>query len=250
MEVALAEFQGRVKAIEKSLDIRERLILVGQDAPANLSPAARALRRTVRQIGLTGMQPSLDGSVLLLAAAFEQFVADVMIEFSAQLSDSISIYRDLPNAIQSANERLTGEALSESASLFSRFDRQRFIDNLRNCQAGKVPYVLNGEAIALNRRNLRSGTLRDLMSRLGVEDIWKSVGATRTLKTWSGPGGARTAQTRAKNMLNELIRNRNMIAHRGGSTTLGPDVVRQYLRFKRVLAQSLVKALEDYAESL
>lgn len=59
------------------------------------------------------MQPSLDGSILLLVAAFEQFVTDLMIRFAAQLPDRIPTYADVPSVIRSANERLTGEALSQ-----------------------------------------------------------------------------------------------------------------------------------------
>ena len=116
MQVALQNFLVQVRYIERTLDLRDRLIAVGQDPPTNLSSTAKALRRAVREIGLSGMQPSLDGSVLLLVAAFEQFVSDVMISFAAQLPDRISLYEDLPNVIRSANERLTGEALSVGRS--------------------------------------------------------------------------------------------------------------------------------------
>ena len=250
MQIALDGFLSRVRSIERTLTLRDHLIAVGQDSPKNLSATARTLRRDVRQIGLSGMQPSLDGSILLLAAALEQFVTDVILAFTAQLPDRISTYADLPSVIQSANERLTGEALSQSRSRFTAFDRQRFVDNLRNCQAGVVPYVLNGEAIALNNRNLNSNTLRELIGRLGVTDIWTVVGSTRPLKRWSGPGGTKAAQSRAKNLLNELIDNRNRIAHRVEGTTPGPDIVRSYLRFEQALARSLAKGLEDYAKSL
>ena len=232
------------------MDLRDRLIAVGQDPPENLNSSAKALRTTVRQLGLSGMQPSLDGSVLLLAAAFEQFVSDLIIAFVSDLPNRILAYNDLPRSIQSANERLTGEALSQRRSGFSISDRQRFVHNLRNCQTGTVPYVLNGEALALNNRNLNSGTLTELLRRLGVRDIWQDVGRTRVLQRWSGPGGAALARSRATTTLNDLIENRNKIAHRVGVATLGPDIIRSYLRFERALSRSLVKALNNYADSL
>ena len=250
MQIALEEFLGRVKAIEVTLDFRDHLISVGQDSPKNLNSSAKALRRAVRRTGLAGLQPSLDGSVLLLAAAFEQFVSDVMNSFVAELPYKVPVYEDLPNAIRSANERLTGEALSQGGSRFDKLDLYRFVENLRNCQAGISPYVLNGEAISLNYRSLNSRTLRDMLTRLGVQDVWKEIGSTRILQMWSGPGGARVARPRATNSLNELIDNRNKIAHRVGSTTLGPDTIRSYLRFERALARSLVKVLSLHADSL
>ena len=250
MQAAIDKFLVQVKAIEKTIELRDDLVALGQVLPGQLNSTAVMLRRSVRRIGLAGMQPSLDGSVLLLVAAFEQFVSDLMIAFAAKLPDIVSAYNDLPHAIRSANERFTGEALSRSHSRFTEYDLRRFVINLRDCHAGTVPYVLNGEAMAMNDRNLKVGPLQNLFSRLGVQDIWNTVASTQILKRWSGPGGANTAKSRAKNQLNELIDNRNQIAHRVGTTTLGPQAMRSYIRFERVLARSLVKGLENYASSL
>lgn len=250
MQVALDEFLVQVKLIESTIRLRDKLVAFGRVSSRNFDPTTKGLHRSVRRIGLSGMQPSLDGSVLLIVAAFEQFVSDVMIAFAAELPDNVSAYGNLPNAIRSANERLTGEALRSGRSRFTQYDLQRFVTNLRDCQAGVVPYVLNGEAMALNDRNLNASRLRELISRLGIQDIWTVVASTRTLQRWSGPGGANVAGARAKNQLNELINNRNQIAHRVGSTTPGPEVIRSYIRFERALARSLVKGLKDHVASL
>lgn len=251
MRAALAEFLAHVRSIERTIELRDHLVEFGRVPPRQLNPTAAALRQSVRQIGVSGMQPNLDGSVLLVAAAFEQFVSDLIIAFAGDMPVKFPAYEDLPRAIRSANERLTGEALSRRRfSRFTAYQLQRFVSNLDNCLAGTAPYVLNGEAIALNDRNLNSATLRDLIRRLGVDNIWTVVASTRNLQNWSGRGGARTANSRAQNQLNELIDNRNQIAHRVGSTTLGPQVIRSYIRFVRVLTRSLVKGLEDYVGSL
>ena len=250
MQVALHQFLDRVRSIERTLELRDYLEAFGQGSPRNLNTEARVFRRWVRQIGLSGLQPSLDGSVLLLAAAFEQFVSNLIIAFAAELPHIVQSYSDLPNAIQSANERFTGEALNDNRSRFTPSDRQRFVDNLRGCHAGLIPYVLNGEAIALNNRNLDSRTLRNLISRLGVDNIWKVIGTNRTLQRWSGPGGAQAARSRAQNRLNDLIEDRNRIAHRVGSSTPGPAVIRSYIEFQRALARSLTKGLDSYAKTL
>ena len=250
MQVALNQFIVRVKSIERTLELRDYLESFGQGSPRNLNPEARAFRRYVRQLGLSGLQPTLDGSVLLLAAAFEQFVTNLIIAFAADLPNQVQTYSRLPNAIRSANERLTGEALDTSRSRFTPFDRQRIVDNLRDCYAGSIPYALNGEAMALNNRNLDSRRLRALISRLGVDNIWEMIGTNRTLQRWSGAGGAKAAKPRAQNLLNNFIDDRNRIAHRVGSATPGPDVIRSYIVFERALARSLVKELSSYAKTL
>lgn len=249
MRSALDGFLAQVRTIEKFIEVRAQLIAFGQ-APRRSDSTIAVLRRSVRDIGVAGMQPSLDGSVLLIAAAFEQFVSDLMIAYADGMPAIIPAYGDLPNALRSANERFTGEAISRTRnSRFTEFELQRFISNLNDCHTGR-PYILNGAAIALNDRNLNSGTLRELISRLGVENIWAVVGSTRGLQRWSGPGGAKIAVSRAQTQLNELVNNRNHIAHRVGSTALGPQVVASYIRFGRALTRSLVRALENHAASL
>ena len=250
IDQALISFVGQLEAIGKTVDLRDELISFAQASPENLSIPGKELHEAVRQIGVSGLQPSLDGSVLLLAAAFEQFVSDVMIAFVADLPDRVPKYDDLPLAIRSANERLTGEALTNGRRRFEDYELRRFVANLRDCQAGVVPYVLNGEALTFNNRNLNAGTLREVISRLGVGNVWDMVGPIEALKEWSGVGRTDVTQSRAHSQLNELINNRNQISHRVGSLTPGPDVVRSYLRFEQALAQSLAKGLTSHADTL
>ena len=204
----------------------------------------------LKRIGQAGMQPNLDGSVLLLAAALEQFVTDIIVEFTEALPGIVPIYSDLPKATRSANERFTGQALSNRRNRFAEYDLRRFVHDLSKCQAGIQPYALNGEAIALNDRNLRVGTLKDLIGRLGVHDIWPVIASTPNLRRWSGPGGANVAEARAKNQLNELNNYRNRIAHSVGSVAPGPETIRSYIRFGRALARSVVRGLDQHASTL
>ena len=250
MLLAHKAFLTQVRSIEKTVDISERLVAYGQVPPGSLNQNAARLRRSVRDVGVAGMQPILDGAVLLLVAAFEQFVSAVIIELAEELPKIVPVYRDLPKSVQSANERFTGEALSRMRSRFADYTLRRFVDNLRDCQAGKTPYVLNGEAMTLNDRNLTQGVLQDLISRLGINDIWNPVSASRPLKRWSGKGGAKVAQSRSKNRLNELVQQRNYIAHGIAHTTLGSEVIREHIRFQRVLSGALAKSIEDHASSL
>lgn len=250
MRVTLDDFLAQVKSIERTLDLRDRLVYFGQQRPSNLNPSAIALRKLVRKTGQSGLQPTLDASVLLLTAAFEQFIADAMVAYTDNLPTIIPVYRNVPRAIRRANERYTGEALNQRRSRFEEYERRSFVENLRNCHAGIIPYVLNGKAIALNNRNMDSDNLEYLFNCLAVGNVWNLVSSTRSLQYWSGPGGARIAKALAKNRLNELISTRNDIAHRVGTANPGPQVVRNYIKFQRALARALVKGLENRAASL
>ena len=250
MQQALSEFIARVESIERTLDLSDRLIDFGQSVPDSLPSKAAQLHLLVREMRQAGMQPSLDGAVLLLAAALEQLVSDVVIEYSAILSNVYPNYRDLPFAVRSSNERLTGEALSSSSSRFAEYDLQRFVNNLSACNSGDSNYILNGQALALNNRNLSSGVLRDLISRMGISNVWDLMGQTEVLKEWAGSASADAAQSRAQNQLKEVIDTRNQIAHRVGSAAPGTDVVRSFVLFEKTLAKSLVEGLQNHIDSL
>ena len=111
----------------------------------------------------------LDGAILLLTAAFEQFISDLMIAYAENLPTVISAYSDLPATVRAANEGQTGVALSGDGFVsrrFTEFELRQIVTYLYDCQTGVTPYVLNGEALALNDRSLRVGVLQDLFSRL------------------------------------------------------------------------------------
>lgn len=250
MLVAHKDFLTQVRSIERTIDLTEHLVTFAQVAPRHLNPEGVTLRRTVRSMGIAGLQANLDGAILLLAAAFEKFVRDVIVDFAAELPNVVPDFQDLPNAVKSANERLTGEALSTNRSRFSDYELRGFVENLKDCHSGNTPYVLNGPAMALNQRNVTSAVLRELMGRLGIHEIWDELASTNSLKRWSGRGGMRIAKSRAQARLNELMRDRNQIAHGVSHTTLGIDVIRGYIWFERALARSLLKALEQHQASL
>ena len=250
MGQALDGFLEQIESIERTLDLRDQLISFGQSSPEALAIEGTKLHQLVREIGQIGMQPSLDGAVSLLVAALEQLVSDVVTAYADSLPNVYSNYTDLPAGIRSANERLTGEALSGSSSRFTDYDLRHFVGNLSTCYFGSARYVLNGEALALNNRNLTSGILRDLISRVGVGNVWDLMAPTDVLRKWSGAESAEAARSRAQDQLRELIDTRNQIAHRVGSAIPGPDVVRSFLLFGKALAQSLVESLQTHFDSL
>ena len=250
MRVALNQFLAQLDSIERIVTLLGNLLEFGRLPSGTSNPVGATLHNLVRQIGQSGMQPILDGCVLLLAAAFEQFISDLMVAFVEDLPVTIPSYEDLPHAIKSANESQTGEALGNSRARFDEYDLRKFVKNLAECHAGMTPYALNAATIALNDRNLNSGTLRNLIGRLGVDNIWAGISSTSTLQSWSGPGGSTVAESRAQNRLNEFIKDRNQIAHSVGGATLGPQAILSVIEFKRALATSIAETLENHSNSL
>ena len=244
MRTELNFFLRRVDAIERTKFIRDRLVEFGREPVDHLNPYAVQLHFFTTELGESGLQPMLDGSVLLLCAAFEQFVADVMISYAQRLPAMYPAYPRLPRAVRTANEGLTGDALSNRNPGFEPHEKQRFVENLRVCLSGNAPYVLNGEAIAFNRQNLKADRLRDLFGRLGVHDIWNVISNTQAFRKWEPSLPRTTALGQARADLNKLVDDRNQIAHKVGGAAPGPGVVRSYLELARAVARSLVEILE------
>ena len=243
MRAALYRFLTHVASIENTIVLRDRLVDFRRESLGAAGPATTELHRVVTTIREAGLQPVLNGSILLLAAATEQFVKDVMIAYLARLPRIVPVYRDLPGDIRMANEQQTGELLRQGHPEIRPSDVDRFLRNLSDCRTGVTPYALNSEAIALNDRNLDAGRLRLLMRRLGIDGIWGVIGNMKPMKEWSGQNRPTVAASRAKQLLDEFIRNRNHIAHRVGNVEPGPGVVLNYIRLWTALARSLVEGL-------
>ena len=101
MQQALSEFQGRVVSIERTIDLLDALLEFGQALPESVPPEGAKLHHVVGEIRQAGLQPILNGSVLLLAAALEQFVTDIIAAFSGNLPNIVSKYENLPERILS-----------------------------------------------------------------------------------------------------------------------------------------------------
>ena len=252
MQQALSELLVRVESISQTIDLHDQLIAFGQAEPESVPAVGSELHRVVSEIGQSVLQPVLNGAVLLVAAAFEQFVTDTIVEFSEQLPNIVSKYEQLPERIRSNNERMTGQAIGDNRyrNRFEVYELPRFVENLRNCQIGISPYFLNGQALALHNSNLNSQTLSQLTSRLGVEGIWALLGSSEVLKEWLELDDPRDIQNSAMRSLDELIDTRNKIAHRVGVANPASNIVRRLVSFVKALAQALVAILNEYADSL
>ena len=248
MRVALNMFLSHVDTIENVIHLRDNVVSFGREPLGAVGPSTAELHQLVRTIRESGLQPMLNGSVLLLAAATEQFVKDVMIAYLRQLPRIVPVYIDLPGSIRAANEQWTGEVLTSGHPELGPSDIARFVRNLKDCLSGTMPYTLNGEAIALNDRNLDARRLRVLMGRLGIDRIWGLIGNCVAVKQWSGQNLGNVAASRAQALHNEFIENRNHIAHRVGNVEPGPDLVLRYIDLWKALARSLVESLETFME--
>lgn len=176
-------------------------------------------------------------------------MSDLVIAFCGSLAMQVPKYVDLPQGIRSANERQTGQALTDRRGRFAEFKRREFVDNLSVCQNDQVPYTLNGEAMAITDRNLTSVELRTLLERLALRDTWQRLSRTGALKYWSGRGWETTLSL-ATNQLNQLMEERNRIAHSAGATAIGYGDILSYLRFMRALGRALVTVLSSHLATM
>ena len=252
VQEALIKFQDRVASIEQTIDVVDALLEFGQASPESVPSEGTRLHKVVGEIRQAGLQPVLNGSVLLLAAVLEQFVTDTIVEFSDNLPNVVPKYEDLPERIRSNNEQMTGQAIGDGRyrNRFEDYELPRLVENLRNCQAGEVPYVLNGEALALHNRNLNPDTMSQLMGRLGIRNLWDKIGSAEALRQWAIQENAVPSESIARTRLDELIQARNQIAHSAGNANPGSNVVRNFLRYETALAKSLVEVFADYANVL
>jgi hypothetical protein len=103
--------------------------------------------------------------------------------------------------------------------------------------SGQVPYELLVDAFLTDDRNLRSDTVKSLLSSLGVENGWSALVADRALVGWLQT--ERGPQATVESELNQFVAHRNEAAHGSAAAVLEPDDLVKYAEFARRLGVAL-----------
>lgn len=254
MRSILQAFDRHLDDVERSVDLVGDLKMLGAATapPSSLrSPLCRAAT-TVRSSILaqrTWETIALDGSLLYIAAQFEEAVRGLVEKLIQLKCQRVAKYDDLPEELRDHNTRLIGELLRRRENPRDpTVDHIQVVEDFLQCQRTGVPVRLYVQGFSQHDRNLTPDQLKGLMKRAGVAELWPSIGRDPDLQDHLNcVGDENAAITQARNRLSSFISDRNMISHRGPAyQTIGPTVMRDYVAFFRAFFQALVGALESH----
>lgn len=191
--------------------------------------------------------PIFSGSLLLyLCGRFEYFVRELVSTVVDDLVDRAARYEELPESLRKEylDRTLT---INQSPNKFdhTRATAAALAAELASNLAGKGDPALglrvDASTITITEANMNSNTLAELFKRVAIDKPWDTLGKQLPLKTYLGEVADQDCKKAAITRLDDIMKERNRIAHPTGSTVF-PDakIVEDIAQYFRVLAQVLV----------
>lgn len=190
--------------------------------------------------------PILSGSLLLyLCGRFEFFVRELVGTVVDDLVDKARKYDELPESLRREylNRTLTINA-SPGKFNYTKSDASALAAELANNLAGNGggPNLrINSDIITITDSNMHQGMLADIFRRVGITNLWDTLGQQLPLKTHIGESTNEGCKRAASSRLDEIMKLRNTVAHPISNMTF-PDVkeVQEVAEYFRILGQVLL----------
>jgi hypothetical protein len=192
--------------------------------------------------------PILSGSLLLyLCGRFEYFFK-TQVELTAEaIAENCAAFNQLPRKLQESLIKLTAKAAQNSNKYgYDAIQVRGFINILsENFLADAGLNQINSNCIALTESNMRPSLIQDLLTRVNVKKFWSELGKQHRMKQCLETREDNATAEAAKSLLNEIMDERNAVAHPTASTVF-PDVskVLRYVQFLRVVGSEGVGVIQ------
>ena len=194
--------------------------------------------------------PIMSGSLLLYLAGRFEFYIRTIIEIAAEeIASQCEKYSDLPPKLKKELISRTAEVVQNPRRYgYDEIQVEGFIltlaDGLR--ASSSIPSI-NSACLSTTDANMRPDILADLFKRIGMDNVWPEIGKQTKTKIHLKVTTDSDATNHAKGRLNDIMEERNRIAHPTNETTfLGPDQVLEATKFLRMLAEVLLDVLRVY----
>ena len=175
-------------------------------------------------------------------AAYEQFSRELLVAAADYISANIGPYDSLWDEIKKEHVFRTGQAMETIHQPLEHyeFDYHQLCTNIGGCIPGRPTFRLNSDALALIRGALTPENLEKVIRRLSVPFNWDSIASHAPLKACFQTQGTRALANEVKDFLDDMVKNRNRIAHSTGiAAEIGEAHVREQLRFIAAFCHAL-----------
>ena len=196
--------------------------------------------------------PIMSGSLLLyLVGRFEYYIRSIVEIAAEEIAAQCAKYNDLPPKLRQELITRTAEVVQSPRRFgYDEIEVEGFIltlaDGLR--ASSSIPSI-NSKCLATTDANMRPEILADLFKRIGMEKdkVWPEIGKQTKTKLYLRKPTDNEATAHAKSRLNEIMEDRNRIAHPTDQTTFpGPDKVLEAIGFLKMLGEVILDILRVY----
>ena len=192
--------------------------------------------------------PIFRGLYVHIGTVFEHFVRLCVERVIEVHIAQATRFDDLPKTLRDRHLHLCGRALQTVYEGISgrRVNYQEIARRLGTCVEGSDTFELNKECFTLFLGNCTSRRVADMLGSAGVAgNVWDEAGRDAELKKHFGGSGVRETSKLASQKLDEYIRVRNGIVHRG---ELYRSVVDSELQDTIVFFRLLCRAISEHLD--
>ena len=232
--VITEEFDADLEAIRL-------LVNAFKDSPTSVPPKARVA--------------AANSAILLLAAAFEEFVREMARTYAKAVVDATHSFEKLPQRMANTAWRRTMETLAHiridtntkgvSAETAISDAQKQFTAVYRFCKGDLSQDIYN--TLIHNENNMRPGEINALFNVSDLADVCLKIAGRRPLLDNFGEEMETRAHGQLLKTLNEFFERRNQIAHSlNAAQSSGPTQVLKDIDMFNAFGKSLCETLEAH----
>jgi RiboL-PSP-HEPN len=176
-----------------------------------------------------------NASLLLLAASFEEFIRELVMEFCSSLFRTATRFTDIPGSVAATVWDRSLYLLRGLGYGKPDFDRSAAALSIQILDEFCLNQGLTVDVTSLvgyNQNNMRAKEINDIFRRVGIKDICGLVGRRTSIINFFGAASPDISHARFVSHLDEFYENRNEVAHSIGSIRgTGAVQVSRHLEF-------------------
>lgn len=256
-ETQLSFFLDELNRVQGLTALLEDLRNFGRVTPPYTSPdnefilTVRNLRQGIRERHTSF--PVLSATlVLYLVGRFEKFSRSNFEIVCDSIAAKCTKFENLPEKMRRELKKCTADVISNHTRYgFQEHEVHIFISRLsRNLVAVDGIGEINSNCLSLTHENMRPETIANLYKRAGLSELWIKLSHQTVMQEYFDSNIAGSVQKHAMALLEDIINERNSIAHPTPDITFpGTDKVKRYAEFLEVLSISLVEVSRSYVSN-
>lgn len=254
LDIVLSDFKSDVERVENLLTLTKLFRDFGASKALENEPAWKeALDLHKASEARRTDLPILAGSLLLyLTGRFEYCVRQIVEAMVDDIVSKTDNYQCLPHQIRKSIKQKTLEIAQNPKKyghdeITSEAILESFVLNIKGTGQG---LTVKSEVLSITDANMRPAVLQDLLKTVGLTEFWRDMGRQANIKIALEKSIDQEAAIEAQSRLNEIMEERNQIAH-PTNTTQFPDAdkVLKVAEFLKVLSSNTVDLSKVYLSS-
>jgi hypothetical protein len=246
LDAALVEFEADIDRVSQLLNLIKTFRAFAGSAPPNAvttgtEPWPEATSLLVSAGRSRTDLPIVSASIqLYLAGRFEYFVRQTVELIAGEIASRATSFGDLPDQLRNELKMRTLDIAQEPRRYgYDEIGADALLQSLVTAKRTTVgPLNISTEVLGITEANMKDRVLADLMKRVGLKEFWKDVGKQADIKLLLDTQTDGETTAAAQNRLNEIMEERNQVAHPTASTSFpDPDKVLGAAVFLRELAK-------------